>query len=112
MSLAASLALAACGGGSDSSPESSASDAPPSGVTISQSRFGPTELVVAAGSSVTFENTDPFAHTVTAADGSAVSFVSGDLGEADTFTVEFSEPGTYAYFCEIHPTMRATVVVE
>ncbi len=68
--------------------------------------------MIGAGGSVTFENTDPFAHTVTAKDESTQSFASGPLAQDGEFVVTFAEPGSYAYFCEIHPTMRASVVVE
>ena len=133
--LAAAL-LGACGGDDDAATddattdtteaaettetttESAATDAPAEDpaaggdtVTIEQSRFSPDPLEVAAGTEVTFENLDPFAHTVTSAEGSAVEFDSGDLGQDATFTQTFDEAGTYAYFCEIHPTMRAEVVV-
>lgn len=93
--------------------ESASEDAAAGGdtVTIEQSRFSPDPLEVAAGAEVTFENLDPFAHTVTSAEGSAVEFDSGDLGQDATFSQTFDEAGTYAYFCEIHPTMRAEVVV-
>lgn len=81
-------------------------------VTISRSRFDLASLVVSAGTTVVFVNEDPFAHTVTSSDGAPVPFDSGDLGEGSSFAVTFDEPGTYAYFCRIHPTMRAAVVVE
>ncbi|RMH70603.1 MAG: hypothetical protein D6683_15135 [Actinomyces sp.] len=81
-------------------------------VTIAASRFGPRELTVDVGATVTFVNTDPFAHTVTSRPGSALVFASGDLAQSEEFTVTFDEPGSYAYFCEIHPTMRAQVVVK
>ena len=127
--LAAAL-LGACGGDDDaatddatteatettseSTPTESASEDAAAGddtVTIEQSRFSPDPLEVAAGTEVTFENLDPFAHTVTSAEGSAVEFDSGDLGQDATFTQTFDEAGTYEYFCEIHPTMRAEVAV-
>jgi len=81
-------------------------------VAIERSRFGPTELVITSGTTVTFENFDPFAHTVTANEETTLAFASGDLQQDEQFSVTFDEPGTYRYFCEIHPTMRATVVVE
>lgn len=81
------------------------------GVTIERSRFAPEVLEVAAGTSVTFENLDPYAHTVTSADGSPLEFDSGEIGEGDTFEQTFDEPGTYEYFCQIHPTMQAELVV-
>ena len=106
--LAAAL-LGACGDDDDGDAASD-TDAGAT-VTIEQSRFEPDPVEVAVGSEVTFENLDPYAHTVTSAEGSDVEFDSGELGQDDTFTQVFEEAGTYAYVCEIHPTMRAEVVV-
>lgn len=105
--LVATALVAACG----DDDATDAGDASAS-VTIERSRFGPRELTVGSGTEVSFENLDRAAHTVTSADGSALAFDSGDLGEGDVFTQTFDEPGTYDYFCEVHPTMRASVVVE
>lgn len=100
----AAVLLGACAGDDD------AADATET-VTIEQSRFSPDPLEVAAGTEVTFENVDPFAHTVTSAEGSAAEYDSGELTQDETFARTFEEAGTYAYFCEIHPTMRAEVIV-
>jgi plastocyanin len=81
-------------------------------VSIAASRFDPRQATVAPGGTITFVNTDPFAHTVTAAEGTTVPFDSGDLGQDAMFVMSFADPGTYDYFCTIHPTMTATVVVE
>ncbi len=81
-------------------------------VTMERSRFEPREFAIAAGEEITFRNLDAAAHTVTSAEGAAVAFDSDDLGEGDEFVVRFDEPGAHEYFCEIHPTMRGTVVVE
>lgn len=80
-------------------------------VDIRQSRFEPTDVQVAVGATVTFVNSDPFAHTVTSRDGSAQQFDSGNLGEGERFEVTFDEAGTYDFFCQIHPTMRGTITV-
>ncbi len=133
---AALLALAACGGGdAASSPSSSPSTVTstsgnesntvaeattnattdagePAVVTISDSRFDTTELRVPVGTTVRFVNTDPYAHTVTSKDDSPAAFASGEFGQDETFEFTFDEPGEYAYFCEIHPTMRASVIVD
>ncbi|HSP03780.1 MAG TPA: plastocyanin/azurin family copper-binding protein [Acidimicrobiales bacterium] len=105
----AAVLLSACGDDDDST----AADAPAADavVTMEESRFAPDSLDVAPGTEVTFENLDPYAHTVTAAEGSTAEFDSGQLGEGDTFVQTFDDAGTYEYFCEIHPTMRAEVVV-
>ena len=80
-------------------------------VTIERSRFGPKTLTAAPGQEIVFENLDSFAHTVTSTGDSPTEFDSGRMEENDTFTISFDEPGTYTYFCELHPTMRAEVVV-
>lgn len=106
--LFAALVLAGCSRLEVESPTSTTMPPVNPAVKIEQSRFAPLTLTVATGTVVSFENTDPFAHTVTDRDG---VFDSGRLEESDTFELEFSEVGTFAYFCEIHPTMRAQVTV-
>lgn len=81
-------------------------------VEIEKSRFGPEEVTIDAGGSVEFVNLDAFDHTVTAAEDSSLEFDSGAIGQDETFEQTFDEAGTFDYFCEIHPTMRATVTVE
>lgn len=114
----AAVLLGACGSDSDATaapvgPETEAEsgEAEDAIVTIERSRYAPEEIEVAAGAEVTFENLDAFAHTVTSAEGSSISFDSGDLPQGESFAQRFDEAGTYDYFCVIHPTMRATVVV-
>ncbi len=70
--------------------------------------YSPTALTVAAGASVTWRNTGPTPHTVTADAG---SFDSGYMFTGDTFTTSFPISGNYAYYCTLHPAMRATVIV-
>jgi plastocyanin len=75
-------------------------------VTIAQFAFGPAELSVPVGATVTWANSDPTQHTATG-DG----FDTGPIDEGAAATVTFDEAGTYAYFCAIHPTMEGRVVV-
>lgn len=116
LAVTGAFALSACGGDDTSSATSTPERAgdPPTAATVSieQSRFLPDELTVDAGTTVEFVNEDPFAHTVTSKEGGPVQFDSGDLGQDEAFEQTFDEPGTYDYFCEIHPTMRASVVVD
>jgi plastocyanin len=118
LTVALALTAAACSssGTADdagSSASDAAVDAPADAdVSIARSRFEPKEVTVAAGGTVTFTNTDPFAHTVTANPDVDPAFGSGLLDQDDSFDVTFEAAGTFAYFCEIHPTMRATVVVQ
>lgn len=108
--LATTALVAACGDDDDATAADG--DAAAAEVTIERSRFEPRELTVAPGTEVTFENLDLASHTVTSAEGSDLAFASGSLGEGAVFTQTFDEPGTYDYFCEVHPTMRGSVSVE
>jgi amicyanin len=77
-------------------------------VSISQMRFATPTVTIKAGGTVTWTNAESMPHTVTASNG---SFDSPQLGAGDTFSHTFAEPGTYEYYCKLHPMMRATVVV-
>lgn len=122
LTVAATFILSACGDDAASTAtvpttsvaasESTEESAEESMVTISRSRFDNVEIRVAAGTTVTFVNTDEFDHTVTSTDDSPVEFDSGAFGQDETFEFTFVEPGEYSYFCQIHPTMRAVVIVE
>ena len=83
-------------------------DASSGAVMISGFAFEPPVVDVSAGTRVTWMNHDPEEHTVTAEDG---SFGSDPLASGQSFRFTFDEPGTYAYFCAIHPTMKGTVEV-
>jgi plastocyanin len=72
--------------------------------------FSPKTLTVPVGTTVTWKNTTLVAHTVTSDDGA--SFDSGIVPAGDTFTFTFTQAGSYAYHCNIHPYMKATIVVK
>ena len=84
--------------------------AEPSAVTISNFAFGPPELTVAAGAKVTWTNRDEDPHTVVSADGGK-TFKSPALDTDEKFSFTFDKPGTYKYFCSVHPHMVGTVIV-
>ena len=77
-------------------------------VKIDNFSFGPATLTVAAGTTVTWTNNDDVPHTVVS-DGKL--FKSKALDTDDQFSYTFSKPGTYNYFCSVHPKMTAKVVV-
>jgi plastocyanin len=136
--VALSLGLVACGGsGSDStsseaetgSPsgesksgesssqgeESTESQPAPSGeaaksekVQIVEFTYEPDPVVVQAGGKVIWQNEDTAPHTATADDG---SFDTGIVEKGKIGSATFKEPGTFTYFCEVHPTMHGTVEV-
>ena len=80
----------------------------PPGVEIKDFKYGPPELTVRVGQRVTWTNHDEEPHTVTSETG---AFSSTGLSHEETFSQTFSKPGRYAYFCALHPQMKATVVV-
>ncbi len=83
----------------------------PDAVTIDNFAFGPAAITVAPGTKVTWTNRDDEPHTVVSADDPR-AFKSGALDTGDNFSFTFDKPGTYRYFCSIHPHMTGTVVVK
>jgi plastocyanin len=136
--VALSLGLVACGG-SGSDPTSSEAETAPSGegtndaetkpksegstaselapsgeaqkaekVQIVEFTYEPDPVVVQVGGKVTWQNEDTAPHTATAEDG---SFDTGIVEKGKLGSATFKEPGTFTYFCEVHPTMHGTVEV-
>ena len=83
--------------------------APETEVKIDNFAFAPQRIVVQAGTTVTWVNADDAPHTVAS---STKVFKSGALDTEDKFSFTFTTPGTYEYFCSLHPHMTGTVVVE
>jgi plastocyanin len=77
-------------------------------VSIKDFAFNRPNATVAPGTSVTWVNNDQVPHTATANDG---TFDSGTLQPGQSYSFTFDKPGTYAYHCNIHPYMTATVTV-
>ena len=69
-------------------------------VKIDNFSFGPVALTVPVGTTVTWTNRDDIPHTVVSTDG---VFKSKALDTDDKFSFVFTKPGTYPYFCSIHP---------
>ena len=81
----------------------------PAEVKIDNFNFMPGDLTVAAGTTVTWVNHDDVPHTVRSTDG---AIKSKALDTDDKFSMTFDKPGTYEYFCSIHPKMTAKVIVK
>jgi len=115
------LATAACGGGSDTgaadttpATEASSATAVPQAMTAEVSieafAFMSDDLTIPAGTTVTWTNDEgAIAHTTTSDDG---LWDSNTLEPGEQFSFTFEDPGTYTYFCSIHPSMTATITVE
>jgi plastocyanin len=79
-------------------------------VKIDNFSFGPMALTVTAGTTVTWTNNDDVPHTVVSED--KTTFRSKALDTGDHFSYTFTKPGTYPYFCSVHPKMTAEVIVQ
>ncbi len=80
-------------------------------INIDNFSFSPARITVAPGTKITWANRDDIPHTVTDAANPKV-FRSPPLDTDDQFSYVFAAPGTYNYFCSLHPHMQGTVVVK
>ncbi len=77
-------------------------------VKIDNFSFSPKSLTVEAGATVTWTNHDDIPHNVVSTEK---KFSSPVLDTDQAFSFTFKEPGSYPYFCKIHPMMTGTIVV-
>lgn len=77
-------------------------------ITIQNLTYQPATLQVRVGTTVTWTNQDNVAHSVTFRNGMKDS---GLFSQGQSFSYTFNTPGTYQYYCTIHPSMVATVIV-
>ena len=101
---ALALGVAALGAG-----PAAAGKAPEAKVEIKHFAFAPEVLTVTAGTRVVWTNRDDEPHIVVSAGNRFASSKAMDTDE--TYATVFDKPGTYAYFCSIHPHMVGTVIV-
>ena len=76
--------------------------------------FSPADITINAGDTVSWDNIDTAAHTVTSgspADGPSGVFDSSLLMASATYAFTFEDAGNYDYFCMVHPWMVGTVSV-
>jgi plastocyanin len=78
-------------------------------VNIVSFSFKPTPVTISAGSAITWTNQDAAQHTILSDTG---VFQSAALDTNGKFTTKLDTPGTYAYHCSIHPSMKGTIVVK
>lgn len=79
-------------------------------IKIDNFAFTPTELTVKAGTIVEWVNRDDIPHVVVSDDKK--TFKSKALDTDDRFSYTFTTPGTYSYFCSVHPKMTGRVIVQ
>jgi len=109
--IATVLALAVCAGASSlptASARATEADAKTE-VKIDNFTFAPQRIVVKAGTTVSWINADDAPHTVVS---TTKLFKSSALDTTDRFSFTFATPGTFEYFCSLHPHMTGVVVVE
>jgi plastocyanin len=87
-----------------------AQQAQPNAISIDNFTFSPTKLTVKAGTTVTWTNKDDIPHGIAWSSNALTRSKAMDTNDSVTFT--FTTPGTYQYFCYIHPHMVGTIVVE
>ena len=80
--------------------------------TVSQSdeRFDPDMVIVTAGSTVSFPNSDPIFHNVFSL-SKVREFDLGYYPAGATRTVKFDKPGVVQVYCHLHPNMYASILV-
>lgn len=96
-------------GGAWAGWEGLAAAPPPAAVVIDSFSYGPGTVTVPRGTTITWTNKDDDPHTVVS---ESKLFKSPALDTDDTFTFTFNQPGTFKYYCTIHPYMQGTVIVQ
>jgi amicyanin len=79
-------------------------------IEISNMQFTPARVVVKTGSQVTWVQQDVAPHVVIGSNSDELRSTTLRSGQSHTHT--FNKPGTYEYYCSLHPSMRGTIVVE
>lgn len=92
----------------ESEPAPSGEAAKSEKVDIVEFTYQPDPVVVQVDGKVIWQNQDTAPHTATADDG---SWDTGTIEKGKLGSETFKEPGTFTYFCEIHPDMKGTVEV-
>ena len=77
-------------------------------IKIDNFSFTPPLLTVPVGAKVTWTNRDDIPHNIVSTEQ---KFKSKALDTDEAYAFTFTEPGTYQYFCSIHPRMTGRVVV-
>ena len=92
-------------------PTEARSEAPtsPMEVRVDNFSFAPETLTVPVNSTVTWVNKDDVPHVIASTDG---VFKSKALDTDDKYSYTFSKPGTYAYYCTVHPKMVGKIEVQ
>jgi plastocyanin len=107
--LAMAMAIGGLGSGAGNFTASAQQKPETVEVKIDNFSFGPAELTVAVGTTVTWTNRDDIPHTVVSTDK---VFKSKVLDTDEKFSYTFTQAGSFPYFCSIHPKMTGKVAVK
>lgn len=111
------------GGGTPTAPSPPPSSPTSGSVSIQDFVYAPGTVSITVGGNVTWTNQGPSIHmavsdaglwnsgTLAAPGGGGGPYGGGGSGSGGTFNWVFSQAGTYPYHCEIHPTIRGSIVV-
>ena len=78
-------------------------------IAINDLSFQPATLTIKVNDTVTWTNKEAMEHTVTSDTGEEVSSLS--LSNGDSYIHTFENAGTYEYHCELHSSMKGTIIV-
>ncbi len=82
-------------------------------IRIVDFKFEPATIEVSVGTTVTWVNDGPTAHTSTSfGEGGTKIWDSNILNRGDDYSFTMDEAGSFDYLCSLHPTMKARIVVE
>jgi plastocyanin len=79
-------------------------------IEIKDFAFNPQTLTVKSGERITWINRDEEPHTVVSVEKQFKKSTALDTDQE--FTITAGAPGTYTYYCSVHPKMTGTIVVE
>jgi len=77
-------------------------------IAIEDFLYSPADLTINAGTTITWTNNDAAIHDATERDR---SWNTELLSKSEAGEITFDEPGTFEYFCSIHPWMEASITV-
>lgn len=80
-------------------------------IVVDNFSFDPPTLTIPVGTQVTWVNHDDVPHTATST-AKPKHFDSGTLDTDGKFSQVFTAPGTYEYFCAVHPKMTGRIIVK
>ena len=90
--------------------EASADNTKTNQIVIKDFHFDPQVLTVRSGEKITWINRDEEPHTVVSVEKQFKK--SSALDTDQEFTITAGAPGTYTYYCSVHPRMTGTIVVK